>query len=179
MSELPSALPQKPWLNITSLVTLFDIFWFSKLLKLSFLSILDWNSHLIVKKHKRDSPGGLVINTLSSQCKVKGLIPGQGTRYPHASPESSHATFHLNSCIVAKPILSYTSTIIQLSLFIGHLWISRWFWNYILWIKSSSKNLHVTTKTQCSQVKYLKNGKKKKTRAQSLRATRYKLWKRQ
>ena len=174
MSELPYALPQKPWLNLASLV-FFDIFWFLKLLNLSFLSILvESHLYLTVKKHKRDWPGGLVINTLSSQCRgrVWSLVRELDTHMPHLS---SHVAFHLNSCVTAKPRLSHTSTIIQLSLFIGHLQISLWFWNYLLSIKSSSKkSLHVTTKTQYSRVKYLKNGKKN-TGAQTLRAARYKL----
>ena len=40
---------------------------------------------MVLKEKLGDFPGGPVVNILTSNAGVAGLIPGQGTKIPHAS----------------------------------------------------------------------------------------------
>ena len=49
-------------------------------------SLVDFLVSQCIKNRKiRDFPGGPVVKTLRFHCRGTGLIPGQGTKIPHAT----------------------------------------------------------------------------------------------
>ena len=51
----------------------------------------------------RDFPGGPMVKNLPCNAEEAGLIPGQGTRIPHATPKDPHRQQRRLKILVVQP----------------------------------------------------------------------------